>query len=78
MIVSQTLNSLSWDLDLVERRFEWKATWVRLEIKIYVVGMEYLNLNASVGDSLSETASWKCRFVLMALSTNEEDVEGYI
>ena len=21
---------------------------------------------------------WKCRFVLMALSTNEEEVEGYI
>ena len=27
MIVSPTLNSLSQDLDLVERRFEWKATW---------------------------------------------------
>ena len=26
MIVSPTLNSLSQDLDLVERRFEWKAT----------------------------------------------------
>ena len=24
------------------------------------------------------TVSWKCRFVLMALSTNEEEVEGYI
>ena len=45
MIVSPTLNSLSHDLDLVERRFEWKATWGRLEIKIYVVGMEYLGLN---------------------------------
>ena len=45
MIVSPTLNSLSWDLDLVERRFEWKATWGRLEIKVYVVGMEYLDLN---------------------------------
>ena len=39
-------------LDLVERRFEWKATWGRLEIKIYVVGMEYLDLNTSVGGSL--------------------------
>ena len=26
-----------------ERRFEWKATWGRLEIKIYVVGMEYID-----------------------------------
>ena len=45
MIVSPTLNSLSKDLDLVERRFEWKATWGRLEIKIHMVGMEYLGLN---------------------------------
>ena len=78
MIVSQTLNSLSYDLDLVERRFEWKATWGRLEIKIYVVGMEYLDLNTSVGGSLSENVCWKCRHVLMAFSTNEEWVEGYI
>ena len=46
MIVSPTLNSLSLiDLAMVERRFEWKATWGRLEIKILVVGMEYLGLN---------------------------------
>ena len=77
-IVSPTLNSLSRDLDLAERRFEWKATWGRLEIKIYVVGMEYLDLNTSVGGSLSENVCWKCRRVLMALSTNEEWVEGYI
>ena len=78
MTVSPKLNSLSQDLDLVERRFEWKATWGRLEIKIYVVGMEYLDLNTSVGGSLSENVCWKCRHVLMALSTNEEWVEGYI
>ena len=78
MIVSPTLNSLSQDLDLVERRFEWKATWGRLEIKINMVGMEYLDLNTSVGGSLSENVYWKCRYVLMALSTNEEWVEGYI
>src|SRR3954466_1125264 len=48
MIVSPTLNSLSRDLDFVERRFEWKATWGMLEIKIYVFGMEYLDLNTSV------------------------------
>ena len=65
-------------LDLVERRFEWKATWGTLEIKIYVVGMEYLDLNTSVGGSLSENVCWKCRFSLMVLSTNEEEVEGYI
>ena len=53
MIVSPTLNSLSQDLDLVERRFEWNATWGRLEIKIHVVGMEYLGLNTSAGGSLS-------------------------
>ena len=47
MIVSPTLNSLSLsrDMNLVERRFEWKATWGRLEIKIHMVGMEYLGLN---------------------------------
>ena len=78
MIVSPTLNSLSQDLDLVERRFEWKATWGRLEIKIYVVRMEYLDLNTSVGGSLSENMCWKCRHVLMALSTSEEWVEGYL
>ena len=78
MIVSPTLNSLSWDLDLVERRFEWKATWGRVEIKIHMVGMEYLDLNTSVGGSLSEHVYWKCRYVLMALSSNEEWVEGYI
>ena len=65
-------------MDLVERRFEWKATWGRLEIKIHMVGMEYLDLNTSVGGSLSENVSWKCRFILMALSANEEDVEWYI
>ena len=45
MIVSPTLNSLSQDMDLVERRFEWKETWIRLEIKIHMVGMGYLGLN---------------------------------
>ena len=79
MIISPTLISLSlMGLDLVERWFEWKATWGRLEIKIYVVGMEYLDLNTSVGGSPSENVCWKCRHVLMALSTNEEWVEGYI
>ena len=78
MIVSPTLNSLSQDLDLVERRFVWKETWGRLEIKIHMVGMEYLDLNTSVGGSLLENVYWKCRYVLMALSTNEEWVEGYI
>ena len=83
MIVSPTLNSLSQDLDLVERRFEWKATWGRLEVYAgislsHMVVMEYLGLNTSVGGSFSENVSWKCRFVLMALFTNEEEVEGYI
>ena len=68
MIVSPTLNSLSRDLDLVEIRFEWKAAWGRLEIKIYVIGIEYLDLNISVGGSLSENECWKCWHVLMALS----------
>ena len=62
----------------MEIRSEWKATWGRLEIKIRMVGMEYLGLNTGAGGSLSENVSWKCRFVLMALSTNEEEVEGYI
>ena len=50
----------------------------RPEIKIHMVGMEYLDLNTSVGGSLSENVYWKCRYVLMALSMNEEWVEGYI
>ena len=50
----------------------------RLGIKIYVVRVEYLDLNTSVGGSLSENVYWKCRYVLMDLSTNEEWVEGYI
>ena len=76
--VDDELLALSQDMDLVERRFERKATWGRLEIKVYVVGMEYLDLNTSVGGSLSENMYWKCRHVLMALSMNEEWVEGYI
>ena len=43
-----------------------------------MVRMEYLGLNTSVGGSFSEKVSWKFRFVLMDLSTNEEVVEGYI
>ena len=48
----------------------------RLEIKIYVVGMEYLDLNTSVCGSLSENVCWKCRHVLMALSLHELRVGG--
>ena len=62
----------------MERRFEWKETWGRQEIKIHMVGMEYLGLNTCVGGSLSQNVSWMCSFVLMALSMDEEDVEGYI
>ena len=43
-----------------------------------MVGVEDLDLNTSVGGSLLENVSWKCRHVLMALSTNDEWVEGYI
>ena len=78
MIVSPTLNSLSQDLDLVERRFEWKATSGRLEIKIYVVGMEYLDLNTSVGGSLLENGSGNEVCVLSASPSNERWVKGYI
>src|SRR3954465_10366081 len=54
MIVSPTINSLSHEFDLVVIRFEWKATWGRLEIKIHMVGMEDLGLNTRVGGSISE------------------------
>ena len=50
----------------------------RLEIKIHMAGIEYFGLNTSVGGSLLENVCLKCRHVLMALSTNEEVVEGYI
>ena len=44
----------------------------KARIKILVVGMEYLELNTSVGGSLSENVCWKCRHVLMALFIREE------
>ena len=78
MIVYPTLKQFLIDLDLVEERFEWKATWERLEIKVQMVGMESLDLNTCVGGSLSENVWWKCRHVLMALFPEEEGVEGYI
>ena len=45
MIVSPTLKHSLTDCDLVGERFEWKATWGRLEIKFQMVGLEYLDLN---------------------------------
>ena len=45
VIVCPTLKQLLTDLDLVEEGFEWKAVWERLEIKIQMVGMEWLDLN---------------------------------
>ena len=45
MIVSPTLKQFLIDLDLVEEIFEWKATWERLEIKVQMVRLEYLDLN---------------------------------
>ena len=45
MIVSPTLKHSLTDLAMVEEGFEWKATWERLEIKVQMVGMEYLDLN---------------------------------
>ena len=40
----------------------------RLEIKVQMVGLECLDLNTSVGGSLSENERWKCSFVLVAPS----------
>ena len=40
MIVSPTLKQLLTDLAMVEKGFEWKATWERQEIKVQMVGME--------------------------------------
>jgi hypothetical protein len=45
MIVSPTLKHSLTCLDLVEERFEWKATWERLEIKVQMVGLESLDIN---------------------------------
>ena len=45
MIVSPTLKQLLTDLAMVEEGFEWKAVWGRLEIKVQMVGLEYLDLN---------------------------------
>ena len=45
MIVSPTLNHSLTDLALVGEGIEWKAPWGRLEIKVQMVGLEYLDLN---------------------------------
>ena len=45
MIVSPTLKQLLIDLAMVEERFEWKATWERLEIMVQMVGLDYLDPN---------------------------------
>ena len=42
-----------------------------LEIKDQMVGVECLDLNTSVGSSLSENEWWKCRYILMALFESE-------
>ena len=44
-IVSPTLNHSLTDLAMVGEGFEWKATWGRLEIKVQMIGLEYLDLN---------------------------------
>ena len=41
-------------------------------------GRNGISWRQHMSSSLSEMVSWKCRFVLMALSMNEEEVEGYI
>ena len=77
-IVSSTLNQSLIDLAWVEE-IDWvESNLGRQEMKIHMVGLEYLVLNTSVGGSLSENVSWKCRIVLMAFSTNGEAVEAYI
>ena len=45
MIVSPTLKHSLTDLALVGEGFEWQATWERLEIKVQMIGLEYLDLN---------------------------------
>src|SRR3989337_24067 len=45
MIVFPTLKQLLTDLAMVEEGFEWKAVWERLEIKVQMVGVEWLDLN---------------------------------
>jgi hypothetical protein len=50
----------------------------RLEIKFHMVGVELLDLNKRIGGSLLRNMWWKWWFSLLALSTNEEGVEGYI
>ena len=50
----------------------------RLEIKFHMVGVEQLDLNTRVGSSLLRKCMVGVVDFLMALSTNEEGVEGYI
>ena len=54
MIESSTLSHSLTDLALVEE-IDWvESNLGRLEIKIHMVGVEYLDLNTRVGGSLSE------------------------
>jgi len=78
MIVSPTLNSLSQIWRGGRRRIVVESYLRGLEIKYQWLEWNPLDFNTSVGGSLSENVSRKCRHVLMALSTNEERVEGYI
>ena len=54
MIVSSTHNNSLADLAWVEEIDWMESNLGRLEIKIHIVGVEYLDLNTRVGGSLSE------------------------
>ena len=49
-----------------------------LEIKDQMVGVECLDLNTSVGASLSENGYGRCSFVMVAPSKIERWWRGYI
>ena len=53
-IVSPTPNHSLTDLAWGGEGFEWKANWGRLEIKVHMVGMKWLDLNTRVSGSLPE------------------------
>ena len=63
--------SLSHRFGLGRRRIGVESNLGRLEIKVQMVGLECLDLNTSVGGSLSKNEWWKCSFVLMALSESK-------
>ena len=77
-IVFATLNHSLIEFGLVEE-IDWvESNLGRLEIKIHMVGVDDLDLNTRVGDSLSEIWIWEVGNCSECFSFERDVVEGYI